>query len=337
MTLHARVARALFPPDDTLLLTALACDRPRHAPDAVTREEPVPSARPQPPYQPLSRFSVTDVCEQANSLGLTISYSTVWRRLQAHALRPWFQHQWLFPRDPHLLARATPVLELYQGSWQGEPLGPRDLVLCADAMTGLQAVSRTQRGTPPAAGRRSRFEFEYERHGTLCYTAFLDVRTGQVWGRTGCSDTIEAFEASLAHCLALPRYQQVERVFLILDNGPSHHPNTSPARLQARFPTVTTVHLPTHSSWLKQIELYFSVLSRKALTPRDFPNLAALRERLTRFEGWYNLDPRPFRWEFGRKELEEYVIRLARHEQHYQAEAERLLAQRQAAETVLIH
>jgi transposase InsO family protein len=329
--------RPPFPPEDALLLTALACDRPRQAPDPRKQEVPVPSAPPRPPYQPLSRFSVTDVCEQANSLGLPISYSTVWRRLHDHALRPWFQHQWLFPRDPRLLERATPVLELYQGYWQGEPLGLRDVVLCADAMTGLQAVSRTHVGTPTQSDRRSRFEFEYERHGALCYTAFLDVRTGQVWGRTSASDTIAAFEASLTQCLALPRYQQVERVFLILDNGSSHHPSTSPARLQARFPTVTTVHLPTHSSWLNQIELYFSILSRKALTPRDFPDLAALRERLTRFEGWYNLDPRPFRWQFGRKELEEYVIRLARHEQQYQAAAARLLAQRQEAQSLPIH
>jgi hypothetical protein len=204
-------------------------------------------------------------------------------------------------------------------------------------MTGLQAVSRTHPGTPVQSDRRSRWEFEYERHDTLCYTAFLDVRTGQVWGRTSASDTIEAFEASLAHCLALPRYQEAARVFLILDNGPSHHPNTSPARLLGRFPTVTAVHLPTHSSWLNQIELYFSVLSRKALTPRDFPDLAALRERLTRFEGWYNLDPRPFRWEFGRKELEDYVIRLARHEQQYGADAERLRTERRGAEAILLH
>lgn len=280
---------------------------------------------------------MTDVCEQANSLGLTISYSTVWRRLHDHGLRPWFQHQWLFPRDPRLLARATPVLDLYQGSWQGEPLGPRDVVLCGDAMTGLQAVSRTDRGTSAVPGRSPRFEFEYERHGALCYTAFLDVRTGQVWGQTSLSDTIEAFEASLAQCLALPRYQEAKRVFLILDNGSSHHPSTSPARLQARFPAVTAVHLPTHSSWLNQIELYFSVVSRKALTPRDFPSLAALQDRLRRFEGWYNLAPRPFNWQFGRKELEEYVIRLARHEPLYEAEAARLLAARQAAEPLLTH
>lgn len=60
---------------------------------------------------------MTDVCERAHELGLDMSYSTVWRRWHTHALRPWFQEQWLFPTDPRLREKAVPVLDLYQGLW----------------------------------------------------------------------------------------------------------------------------------------------------------------------------------------------------------------------------
>ena len=109
-----------------------------------------------------------------------MSYSTVWRRLHEDALRPWFYRPWLFPRDPDLLAKASPVLELYHRRWQGEPLGPREVVLSADELTQLQALSRSHANVPPAPGNAGRYEFEYERHGTLCYLAFLDVFSGRV-------------------------------------------------------------------------------------------------------------------------------------------------------------
>src|SRR6185369_13177281 len=104
-------------------------------------------------------------------------------------------------------------------------------VLCADEMTGLQAVSRLHRGSRTAAGRRPRYEFEYERHGTLCYTALLNVFTGWVFGRTTSGNSIVSFETALEHCLGQPACADAERIFLILDNGSAHHPSTSPERL----------------------------------------------------------------------------------------------------------
>jgi DDE superfamily endonuclease len=101
----------------------------------------------------------------------------------------------------------------------------------------------------------------------LCYLAFLDVCRGRVYGETAQHNGIAPFERVLAHCLKQPHLAAAERVFLILDNGCAHHPNTSPARIQAQFPQVTVVHLPTHASWLNQIEIYFSIVHRKALTP----------------------------------------------------------------------
>ena len=239
-----------------------------------------------------------------------MSYSTVWRRLHEDALRPWFYRPWLFPRDPDLLAKAGPVLELYHGRWQGAPLGLRDVVLSADELTQLQALSRLQPSLPPAPGKQGRYEFEYERHGTLCYLAFLDVFSGRVYGETAAQNGIEPFDTALEHCLQQERYRDAERVFLIVDNGCAHHPSTSPARLRVQHPHVTLVHLPVHASWLNQVELYFSILKRKALHPADFPDTKALQQRIMRFQCRYNEAPQPFRWNYTRQDLAAHVRRL---------------------------
>ena len=93
-------------------------------------------------------------------------------------------------------------------------------------------------------------------------------------------------------------------------NGSSHPPSTFPTRLKEADPNAGAVHLPKHASWLNQIELYFSILQRKALTPKDFENLEALAERLLGFQERYNRTARPFRWKFTREELQQR-LRLA--------------------------
>lgn len=292
-------------------MKALACERPT---DGERR--------------PLSRFSVFDVCERAWELGLNPSYSTVWRWLQQDALRPWLQEQWLFPRDPRFLEKATPVLELYHRRWQGQPLGPRDVVLCGDEMTNLQALERHHRGLPPAPGRRGRYEFEYERHGTVCYLAFLEVFTGWVYGEVTERNGIAPFEAALGRYLQQERLATAERVFLIVDNGGAHHPNTSPARLRQQFPQLEVVHLPTHASWLNQIEIYFSIVRRKALTPLNFPSKAALQERLGSFQGHYNRRATPFTWNYTQEQLAQRLEKFAAHEAEYARAQELLQTQR---------
>ena len=145
-----------------------------------------------------------------------MSYSTVWRRLHEDALRPWFQRPWLFPRDPLLLEKAAPVLDLYPRTWQGQPLSERDVVLCADELTQLQSLSRLHPGAPAAPGCPPLYEFEYARHGTLCYFAFLDVFRGRVYGETAETNGIVPFERALSRCLRQERYQEAQRVFLIV-------------------------------------------------------------------------------------------------------------------------
>lgn len=347
--LPAPAARRFFPPQDGVLVKAVACETrvEQTAPPVGDPPAPVPearavgTARPAPPAAaarratpslprlPLSRFSIADVCEQVQALGIPMSYTTVWRTLAKDAIRPWLHDQWLFPKDPRLVEKATPILELYHRRWEGAALGARDYVLCADEMTGLQAVSRIHAPLPAGPGRRRRYEFEYERHGTLCYLAFLEVGTGRVYGETSAKSGIEPFEQALGRLLEQPHYRAAERLFLIVDNGSSHHPSTSPARIRRQFPQVEVVHLPIHSSWLNQIEIYFSIVHRKALTPLDFASLAALEQRLKWFEWHYNRFAQPFRWNYTREKLEALVERLAAHEDFLAEARAAILARRE--------
>ena len=240
----------------------------------------------------------------------SISPSTIWRILHQDAIRPWYHRSWISPQDPDFLEKAGPVLDLYQGLWEDKPLGKGVFVLSADEKTQLQALRRTHPTSPPHPGACMRVESEYERGGTLAYLAALDVGTGQVFGRVEPTTGIAPFSHLVDQVMTQPPYVSATQGFWIVDNGSSHHPSTFPPRLKEAYPNAVAVHLPNHASWLNQIELYFSILQRKALTPKDFENLEALAERLLGFQERYNRTARPFHWKFTREKLQER-LRLA--------------------------
>jgi hypothetical protein len=292
-------ARRAFPPAEEAQVKQLACERAR-------------PADPQAGVGPLARLSVFDVVRRAWDAGFTkMSYSTAWRLLHRDALRPWFQKQWLFPQDPLLRERAQPVLDLYAGVWEGEPLGPEDVVLSGDELTNLVPRTRHHETLPPGPGRPGRYEHGHDRDpARLVYLALLNVRTGQVAGLVEERNGIASFETLVKRELSTPQLARARRIFLILDNGSAHHPSTSPARLAALDSRLTAVHLPVHSSWLNQVEIYFSIVKRKALTPNDLPDAPAVRRRLMSFECYYNGGAEPFRWRFTREHLDNYLKRL---------------------------
>ena len=254
---------------------------------------------------PLSRFSLAEVQRWLIEEGVvgSVSATTLWRWLRLDALRPWFYRSWMFPRDPLFLEKAGAVLDLYHRRWQGQPLGPKDYVLSADEKTQIQALGRHAPVQPPVPGRTGRYDSEYIRGGTLAYLAALDVFSGRVWGRIDQTTGIEPFGKLVDNVMQQQPYANADRVFWIVDNGPSHHPNTFPARLNALYPNTLAVNVPFHASWLNQIELYFSVLQRKALTPNDLATKQALTERILGFEDHYNHTAKPFRWNFTRHDL----------------------------------
>jgi hypothetical protein len=82
-------------------------------------------------------------------------------------------------------------------------------------------------------------------------------------------------------------------------------------RLQETFPNLVLVHTPVHASWLNQIEIYFSIVQRKALTPNDFSSLQDVRNRLLRFQDYYEAVATPFEWKFTRADLTEFMKKLS--------------------------
>ena len=265
---------------------------------------------------PLSRFSMSELKRAALERGIvaSIGESTIWRWLSEDAIKPWNHRSWVFPRDPDFEAKAARILDLYEGVWEGEPLGEDDWVLCADEKTSIQARRRLHATLPPAPGRAIRVEHEYERKGALAYHAAWDVRRARVFGRCEESTGIEPFGRLTQQVMEQEPYCSAHRVFWIVDNGSSHRGQASIERLQSRWKNAVLVHTPVHASWLNQIEIYFSILQRKVLTPNDFSSTDALAERLLCFQRHYEQVARPFQWKFTRRDLRKLMHRLERHD-----------------------
>jgi transposase len=263
---------------------------------------------------PLAKWSCPDLAREAIRRGVvdSVSASTVRRWLAADAIKPWQHRSWIFPRDPDFGFKAGRVLDLYARSFDGEPLGADEYVLSADEKPGVQARHRIHPSSPPGPGRRPmRVESEYRRHGTLAYLAAYDVHHAQVIGHCAPTTGIAPFTALVTKVMTSQPYASARRVFWIVDNGSSHRGWTAAARLSEAFPNAVMIHTPVHASWLNQVEIYFSVVQRKLLTPDNIAGLEQLAEQLTAFEARYNQAARPFDWRFNRDDLENLLHRIA--------------------------
>jgi len=104
--------------------------------------------------------------------------------------------------------------------------------------------------------------------------------------------------------------RSARRVFRIVDNGSSHRGERAAHELRARHPRIVIVHTPKHASWLNQIEIYFSIIQRKVLTPNDCTSLQALEDRIIEFGARYSALGKPFAWCFTRQDLERRLLEL---------------------------
>jgi hypothetical protein len=169
-------------------------------------------------------------------------------------------------------------------------------VICADEKTQIQARRRDSPTTPAAPGRSQRVEHDYDRGGALSYLAAWDVHSGQLTGRCEQQTGIAPFARLVEQVMTTEPYARARRVFWIVDNGSSHRGHVAADRLHAEWPNLVLVHLPFYASWLNQIEIVFSVIQRKVLTPNDFVSLQAVVDRLDDFEHHYNQIAKPFEW-----------------------------------------
>ena len=230
-------ASRLFPPLDLATVKAVACESPRQHGQAAAR---------------WSLAALVGAVRTLSGKLAAISRSTVQRVLVADAIKPWQFRSWLFPRDPQFADKAARVLDLYEGIWEGKPLGPDEHVISADEETSIQARALRHASLPAGPQRPARVEHEYRRTGALQYLAALDVRLGVIFGRCEAKSGKAAFARLVEQVMSLEPYRSAPRVFWIVDNGSSHRGAKAAAARQQLHPNLVLVHPPVHACWLNR-------------------------------------------------------------------------------------
>jgi hypothetical protein len=164
----------------------------------------------------------------------------------------------------------------------------------------------------PSPGRFSRLSGVRCGHPEAKSCAY-DVHRARLIGTLAEKTGIVPFMTLVERVMTQEPYASARTVYWIVDNGSSHNGQRSMDRMTAAWPNARLVHLPVHASWLNQIEIVFSIIQRKVIKPADFADLAALADRLCRFEGRYNETARPFDWRFSSSDLTDMLQRLDAH------------------------
>jgi transposase len=257
-------------------LVKIACERP----DDVGRS--------------LSHWDCAELARQLEKEAVVddISPQTVQRILANHKLKPWRKHLWLsskVPRDADFVRRVKNICRLYT-----RKLAAHEMVLCLDEKTSLQPRTRLSPTLPAKPGLPVRVEHEYERKGALNLFAAFDTRTGKVYARTAERKRQVEFIAFLEQVdREVP--QSITTLHLVMDNLRMHTGKQVQAWL-AEHPRFKFHHPPVHCSWMNQVEQWFSILQRKRFAIADFPDKAALAERLQAFVREWNEHAHPFKW-----------------------------------------
>jgi hypothetical protein len=137
-----------------------------------------------------------------------------------------------------------------------------------------------------------------------------DVHRAKTFGRCEASTGIVPYDRLVEDVMGQEPYRSARRVVCILDNGYYHQGQKAPQRLESRWPSIIPVHTPVHACWLNQVEIYFSIVQRKVLTPSDFACLADLEAALLAFQYRYEKSAAPFRWTLTRADLATLMQRL---------------------------
>jgi transposase len=242
----------------------------------------------------LAQWDCREVARQliADGVVQTISAETVRRIFQQHHLKPWRHHLWLsakVPRDTIFAAQIQEISTLYT-----RPLAAWEVVLSIDEKTNLQPRPRKAATLSAQAGKPIRLEHEYERKGTVNLFAAFDTRSGHVYAATASRKRQVEFITFLKQ-LDREIAAKVRTIHLVLDNSSIHKGKQVQAWLTGH-PRFLVHFLPTHCSWMNQIEQFFSILQRKRLRFSDFTDTTALTHRLLAFVAEWNSSAHPFNW-----------------------------------------
>ena len=292
-----RGRKPVFSPLDRAVVASIACD-------VVARTG-----------NPLSRQSTTDLADRArDELNKPISRSTVWRILDEDAIKPWQYEHSDFPRAPTSSRRPPSSSICTRATGKGNE---------SIRSTGSSARTRRPASRPASAviraSARPRVGAGESRRNTgvagRCNTSRPGTcRKGAVMGLCEPKTGIEPFGRLVRQVMEQPVYGSADRVFWVVDNGSSHRGESSVKRMSQAYPNAILVHLPVHASWLNQVEVYFSLLQRKVLTPNDSIDLQELELRIRLYEELTNKQPKPFAWRFTKCDLFDLLQRLAKRE-----------------------
>src|SRR5271157_1299775 len=220
---------------------------------------------------------------------LDVSHMMVARVWRKHGLQPHRIERYMASDDPDFEKKAADIIGLY--------LNPpaHAAVFCVDEKTAIQALDRKDPVLPLAPGRAERHGFEYYRHGTLSLYAAFNTKTGEVLGKTAARHTSAEFVAFLTDIVAnQPRGKEIH---VIADNLSAHKSQPVKAFLEAH----KKLHLhftPTYSSWLNQVELWFSKIERDVIARGVFTSLPDLKRKLMRYIRHYNQTPKTVKWKY---------------------------------------
>ena len=223
--------------------------------------------------------------------GIVMSDRTVSRILHDADLQPHRQQMWLTSHDDEFRAKRDDVLRVYYQS-------PRDEhIVCVDEKTGMQALERRHADIRMAPGQPVRREFEYKRHGTLCWMGAFDVRRGKPFGFTSQQHNGDTFVELLDMIDAV--YPD-GRGHIIMDNL-SAHDTPDVNDWFDEHPRWKRHFTPKHASWLNQIECWFSILGRHVLARGSFTSQEDLAAKVDAYVEWYLKTDRPFHWSYRPK------------------------------------
>ena len=210
--------------------------------------------------------------------------SRIWRTF---GLRPHRIETFQLSTDPLFVEKVRDVAGLYLSPPQNA------LVLCVDEKSQIQALERSQPILPLRPGQAERHTADYFRHGTTTLFAALDVKTGEVYGqchkRHSQNELLEFFRH-------LERTTPPELdLHLVMDNYATHKTERVRQWL-ARHPRWHIHFIPTHSSWLNQVERFFAKITNEMIRRGSFRSVVELKSSILRYLDAHNADPKPFRW-----------------------------------------
>lgn len=221
---------------------------------------------------------------------LKISKDTVQRIWHKAGLKPHRLQRYMASNDPDFERKAADIIGLYLNPPQ------HAAVFCVDEKSAIQALDRLDPVLPMSPGRIERHGFEYYRHGTLSLYAALDVRTGKVQGKTAARHTSDEFVGFLDQVVGT--CQPKQEIHIILDNLSAH----KTSKVEAFLHEHANVHLhftPTYSSWLNQVEIWFSRIKREVIARGVFTSVKDLARKLIRYVRAYSKTAHPFKWKYS--------------------------------------